>query len=222
MRLFDQDKAEMDAQPVFRTVFTLVLGMTVAISVYFRLRARRSGQVIPRHAERPELILLRVVFGLPLWAAFLGYAVYPPWMAWSQVALPEWLRWSGMGLAAATIPLTYSVFQSLGPNVSDTMLTKEGQRLVTWGPYRWVRHPLYSTACLALAALSVLAANWFMALTTAIVMAALPFLARREEAHLLEKFGSEYAEYMARTGRFLPRLQRPAGRSAGNVGPTSI
>lgn len=191
----------------FRIAFALILSVTVAISGYHRAKARRAGPPIPRRAEGASLILLRLVFALPLFAMFLLYPVYPQWVTWSHVSLPGFIRWGAVAVAAATIPFTVWVFRSLGSNVSETILTKEGQQLVTWGPYRWIRHPLYSGAVLVLAALSAVAANWLMALLVLVVLTMLPRLARREEAHLLARFGSAYTEYMSRTGRFAPKLK---------------
>ena len=106
------------------------------------------------------------------------------------------------------LPLLYWVVSSIGNNISETFLTKENHVLVTFGPYRWVRHPLYAVATMGWVSLSILAANWFM-----LAMACLAFIGiavlviPREEAALMRKFGNEYREYMQRTGRFAPRLR---------------
>ena len=52
-------------------------------------------------------------------------------------------------------------FRSLGKNLTDTVVTRRQHTLVQHGPYRWIRHPLYSSAALLIAALSLIAANWF-------------------------------------------------------------
>ena len=59
--------------------------------------------------------------------------------------------------------LMYWVFSSLGDNVTPTVVTRSQLKLVTTGPYRWVRHPLYSVGFLSYVAFAVLAANWFVA-----------------------------------------------------------
>ena len=129
-------------------------------------------------------------------------------MAWSSVRLPVRVRWAGAVLAAATLPLSWWVFESLGRNVTPTVATRAQHELVTAGPFRWVRHPLYATGTAFFASLSVVAANWFMGLTSLCVLAMLLVRLPEEEGRLLERFGGEYAEYMERTGRLLPRLSR--------------
>lgn len=84
------------------------------------------------------------------------------------------------------------------------------EQLVTWGPYRWVRHPFYAAFLLALMAAAALCphpgtiAAWISGLI------ALHLTAAREERRLqASRFGPAYAAYMHATGRFVPRVRRP-------------
>ena len=104
--------------------------------------------------------------------------------------------------------MLYWVVSSLGRNISETFLTKEHHVLITYGPYRWVRHPLYSIATIAFISLSILAANWFMLVMGVLMLIVVSVLIiPREEAELLRKFGVAYGEYRERTGRLTPRLR---------------
>jgi protein-S-isoprenylcysteine O-methyltransferase Ste14 len=77
---------------------------------------------------------------------------------------------------------------------------------MTIGPYRYVRHPLYSAGFVEVVALSVIAANWFMALVMVLGMVMiLAVVIPREEAHLIGAFGDDYEAYRKRTGRLLPK-----------------
>ena len=78
--------------------------------------------------------------------------------------------------------------------------------MVTYGPYRWVRHPFYLTAALVMGSVSVLTANWVIGLSSLLVLALLAVRTPKEEQMLIERFGQQYRDYMARTGRFLPRM----------------
>jgi protein-S-isoprenylcysteine O-methyltransferase Ste14 len=81
----------------------------------------------------------------------------------------------------------------------------EARRLVTSGPYRWVRHPLYLAEELAIIGLAL----QFASLWTALLLAGqIAFQLRRmhnEEAVLARTF-SQYAEYRARTARLIPGI----------------
>jgi protein-S-isoprenylcysteine O-methyltransferase Ste14 len=79
--------------------------------------------------------------------------------------------------------------------------------IVTSGPYRYVRHPFYAAFLLALAGAFLFSPQPGTLLTLALGLAMLTFTAAREERRLqASAFGAEYATYLARTGRFLPRM----------------
>ena len=80
--------------------------------------------------------------------------------------------------------------------------------LITSGPYRWVRHPMYTTIFVWAVAFLLMSANWLVGglwFGLGLVASA---LVRVEEAVLIDTFGAAYRVYMRRTGRFLPRLRR--------------
>lgn len=84
-------------------------------------------------------------------------------------------------------------------------------RLVTWGPFRFVRHPSYFSYFLMFIGLFLLWTN----LLTAISFVGIPGyfgVATQEEAFLTKQFGKRYKEYQMRTGRFFPKLRLRNGR----------
>ncbi len=207
----------MNNESIYRYVAIALLTATLSISIYFRSRAARSGDKISSLEEGPLILNLRRVFGLALWLSIFAYLVNPRWMAWSSLPLPasclacrqagEGLRWLGAVLMALCVPLVYWLFSSLGKNVTSTVAIRKEHTLVTSGPYRWVRHPLYSVGLVAFVGFSLLAANWFI---FAMLLVAFGVLMQRtpiEERRLIERFGDDYLEYMQRTGRYLPRLK---------------
>ncbi|HEV8130451.1 MAG TPA: isoprenylcysteine carboxylmethyltransferase family protein [Acidobacteriota bacterium] len=176
----------------------------VAIGTYHRARAARSREKISRK-EEGKLIWLRL-FGLCLWLAVIAYLINPEWMQWSALPSPRWLRWVGVGLAVLCVPLAYWVFSSLGKNVTDTVVTRKNHTLVTTGPYRWIRHPLYVVVLLLCISLSLLMSSWFIWMTAVPLIFYLVIRTPIEEAKLIERFGDQYRVYMDRTRRFFPRL----------------
>ena len=156
----------MENESLFRWVAVAIFALNMAFAVYFRRRARRSSGTIPRKAEGTPMVILRLAVAFPLYGALLAYMIHPPWMAWSAVPIPPWLRWIGAALGLVTVPLIIWTLQSIGSNVSETVLTKQEHELVTHGPYRWVRHPIYSVGSLWLIAFVLLTANAFIAVMT--------------------------------------------------------
>ena len=177
------------------------------ISVHYRRRARLAGGAIPRSRERPLLILGRMAVALPLFLGVLTYVAVPRWMAWSGLALPAWVRWTGAVLGLAMVPAAYWVFSTLGRNVSETVLTRERHELVTVGPYRVIRHPLYAMGIGLFLAVGLMAASWFILLFALIALAAIRLVVvPLEERELIARFGDAYRAYARRTGALVPRL----------------
>lgn len=83
------------------------------------------------------------------------------------------------------------------------------RRLVTWGPYRRVRHPFYTAFLLAFLGALLVLPHPATLLALGYGAAALHTTAVGEERRLAAgEFGPQYVRYMSRTGRFLPRLTR--------------
>ena len=135
----------------------------------------------------------------------IAYMVSPAWMAWAAVALADWVRWAGAGLGIAAAVLIAWTLHHLGRNLTDTVVTRQRHALITTGPYRWVRHPFYSSVALAALAGALMAANAGLLITGGLVFLLMVIRTRKEETNLLARFGDDYRRYMGGTGRFIPR-----------------
>jgi len=189
--------------------FVAILVSAFVISGVYRSRARRISGTIARRQEGTWAVIMRALLALPLFLSFLAYAVHPDWMNWSYVPLPNWLRWSALAFGAACVFFLWWVFASIRENISETILTKPNHQLVKAGPYRWIRHPLYSGALATFFALGLIASNGFI--VGLIVIALVLFkivVIPREEQQLIAKFGEDYIAYQKTTGSLLPKLRQ--------------
>ncbi|MFQ5946089.1 MAG: methyltransferase family protein [Anaerolineae bacterium] len=151
-----------------------------------------------------RLVVVLRLLGLAAVSPLLLYLINPQWVSWARLSLPHWVRMAAAIVAIGTVPVIYWIFSTLGNSISPTEATREGHTLVTHGPYRWVRHPLYSVGVLFYLSLSLVTALWWLPLAS---LPALILLVRRteaEEANLIAAFGDDYRGYMQQTGRFLP------------------
>jgi protein-S-isoprenylcysteine O-methyltransferase Ste14 len=80
-------------------------------------------------------------------------------------------------------------------------------RLVTWGPYRYVRHPSYLAYFLLFFGLFLSWLN-FLVLPCFVAVPGYYCGVEKEEEMLMRRFGEEYCKYQERTGRFLPKVRR--------------
>ena len=103
-----------------------------------------------------------------------------------------------LGLAFAAWARAY-----LGKNWGIPMTVKEGAELVTTGPYRFVRHPIYSGVLLGfLGSALVGGMPWLIAFVIFAIYFALS--ARAEEHLMVKEFPDQYPEYQKRTQAFIP------------------
>ncbi|MDE1944386.1 MAG: isoprenylcysteine carboxylmethyltransferase family protein [Patescibacteria group bacterium] len=116
---------------------------------------------------------------------------------------PLWLGWAGAACAVAGVGVAIWARLHLGRNWSSRPTMKQGHELVTTGPYRFVRHPIYTGVLLA--ALGAFCLGNLFSVGVAIVIAIL-FLLRipKEEAIMRGLFPEAYPAYQARTKRLIP------------------
>ena len=192
---------------IFRILAALILFTCIGISVYHRLKADKdSGEKISRKVDGSIMMTIIKVGGLILWLSPLVYLINPNWMNWSKIGLPESIRWLGVGIGILCVLGIYWLFSSIGNGITPTSATRQQHQLVTSGPYRWVRHPLYTVGSSMFISFGMMADNWFIAALGLLAFIGMAARTPKEEANLIEKFGDEYREYMKHTGRFLPYL----------------
>ena len=188
-----------------RAILLVGFALLVPVGVYHRLRSRTDERLDRRQEGWLILLTLRPL-ALAFMVGFVTFLIEPSWMAWASMDLPSWARWSGVGLGVASGALLIWTFRNLGHNLTDTVVTRRNATLVTQGPYRWVRHPFYLAFAMLVIANTLVTASAFLAITGTAAFLAIVARTSIEERILLERFGQDYADYIRRTGRFLPRL----------------
>jgi len=141
-------------------------------------------------------------------AGLVLYLLSPSWWTWTFIPLGEWIQWLGIIIAVVTIFFLIWVHRHLDKQWSIALEIQEDHKLITTGPYRYVRHPMYlgiftCTIGLMIISLDVLVILFF-AFTIWVNYRRIP----REEQMLIQKFGDEYLEYIKRSGRLLPQYRR--------------
>jgi protein-S-isoprenylcysteine O-methyltransferase Ste14 len=196
----------MDHDSALRAVVIVVMLPLLPFGMYHRVRSQSSGEKLDRRQEGLFILATLRPLGAVYWLSVFAWMINPRWMEWSALVLPVWLRWGGVIALLAGAALLVWTFRTLGTNLTDTVVTRQKHTLVVYGPYRWVRHPLYSSAALLVVAISLIAANWFFLAAGVALLSILIVRTRTEEQNLVLRFGDSYERYMKRTGRFVPRL----------------
>jgi protein-S-isoprenylcysteine O-methyltransferase Ste14 len=196
----------MADEQTFRAILIAASIVLFPVMAYFRVRSQLTGESLDRWQEGRFILFALRPIGIATMLGLFAYMIDPEWMEWSSMALPVWARWTGVAVGAAGGALLVWTLRSLGRNLTDTVVTRRNHTLVMKGPYRFVRHPFYDAVALSVLANALVAANWFLLMGGIVTLSLIVLRTRREEDHLLAKFGDSYGDYMKTTGRFLPRI----------------
>ena len=196
----------MDPESIPRVFSIVLLVSSLTASGVLRARAQRNGGPLQVQPEgRSRLAVLRL-FALVAIAPLLAYFVNPSLLPFTQIALPTALRIVGAVLAIGGMGVALWAVYTLGTNITPTHYTREDHGLIASGPFRWIRHPLYSGGSIAWLGIILVTGVWVTGLALVFVGFILVSRVQLEEANLTESFGDAYREYSARTGRYFPRL----------------
>lgn len=112
-----------------------------------------------------------------------------------------WTLWAGLVCALLGVAAGVWSFRSLGAALSPYPPPRRKGVLVEHGPYRWVRHPIYSSGLLALLGLCFLGSWWGLPVLAVLL---LWWLAKSQvEEEYLSKYYPGYADYCRRVRRRL-------------------
>jgi protein-S-isoprenylcysteine O-methyltransferase Ste14 len=112
----------------------------------------------------------------------------------------------GVTLTAAGVAFAIWARWHLGANWSAIVSIREEHELIRTGPYRRVRHPIYTGMLLAMAGTALVLGEVRGLLASLITLAAFYSKARKEEAWLTREFGERFEAHAKQTGMFLPKI----------------
>ena len=160
-------------------------------------------------SKRREFPWQRLEHVIPLMIGFL--LIYNQRFAWNFLAdriVPQNSVVAITGLLLTAGGLVFAVWARivLGANWSGTVTITSGHNLIRRGPYRWIRHPIYTGLLISLVGTLTLQGEVRAFLGFAFALFALYRKAKREEQFLSDEFGEGFAEHTKQTGMFLPRF----------------
>ena len=167
------------------------------------LRHTPEAKTFQRGAfEKGSMLLIGVTLGVGLWLPLIvdtvGLALFPISIIEGLVALTVMLFGLGLRVWAAV---------TLGGYYTRTLMTTKDHKVVTTGPYAWVRHPAYLGVILLWSGFGVLSGNLVVAFLFP-VMFVIVYLYRIsvEERMLVGELGDDYIRYQRRTHKLIPAL----------------
>ena len=197
----------MEPETIFRIILPLLIIAFAAHRGYYVKYHSRLEDATVKQREEGIVSKLAGMFGIAGFISMVLYVINPSWLAFGNLSLPTWLRWTGVGIAILGFILLQWAQVTLANSWSDTPRMMKEQTLITSGPYRFIRHPIYTAFLLILGSTLLISSNWLIGLCWA-GMTILEIISRIgfEESLMMEYFGDQYREYMKKTGRIFPKL----------------
>jgi protein-S-isoprenylcysteine O-methyltransferase Ste14 len=189
---------------IFEGAYFVGVILASAVRVVYTRRYRQTR--VARDYRRGLDALLAGLPGLGMFVLPIIY-VLTNWLDFANYHLPLWAGWLGVALFALAVWLLWRSHADLEASWSPRLEIMDGHSLVTSGVFRYIRHPMYAAHWLWGIAQVFLLQNWIVGFSMLVCMIPLyVYRARVEEEMMIEQFGEEYREHMARTGRIFPRL----------------
>ena len=194
-------------------------GRTIAVAwvlwvVVWLLLALRTKPVLRRESTGS-----RAVYMLPIAASMLllllakrthaGAALSaagPPvsWLFGRFIPFYPGVVWIGAPLVLAGTAFAFWARFQLAGNWSSTVTLRQGHELICSGPYRLVRHPIYTGALLAVAGTACAIGQWRGVLALALTFGGLWYKSQLEERLMVASFGDAYRRYRSQVRRLIP------------------
>jgi protein-S-isoprenylcysteine O-methyltransferase Ste14 len=115
------------------------------------------------------------------------------------------VQYVGLGLFAAGIALREWAVWVLGKHFTVRVQVREKAKLVTEGPYNYIRHPAYTGSLLIFSGVSLAIGTWIGVLFALVVNStAYKYRIQVEEEALQKAFGADYEAYKKRTWKLFP------------------
>ena len=182
------------------TIFSLVVLVWVLVELIFGgiLPWLRHGRAKVKKSDNGSVILIRVLmFASVLIAIFLAI---------NNIAmLPDWFFYPGIGLMVVGIIVRLWAILVLGRFFTLTVGVQKDQKVVDYGPYRFIRHPAYLGVFLIVIGIGFAVGSWVGILILLLMNGlAIGYRMYVEEKVLVSELGDDYIQYMKRTKRLIP------------------
>ena len=188
----------MKSMPPIVLALIAIVALGLWLTPLLRMRSQNRSKTV-------QTIDRRARWGVLLEAA--GYSLM--WVSglWNR-SPAVWQLMLAIVLLVLAVTISFEAAAALGSQLRIDASLSTDHRLIRSGPYRWVRHPVYSSfLCLSLGTGLLLAPLWLMALGVAVFLCGTEIRVRVEDAMLAARFGQEFEQYRSAVSAYLPGLR---------------
>lgn len=184
---------------------TLVTDAWIVLMIYWAvsaLRVKRMKFIAPARVR-----IIQLIFLIP-GCMLLFTSKYRIGPLHTRV-LPHSPAVSAMGVALTFAGVAFAIWARhvLGSNWSSQVAIRENHELIQSGPYRWIRHPIYTGIIAGTCGTAIVVGQLGAFLGVILVILGFTYKGKQEELNLRSLFGDSWAAHEQRTGMFLPKLR---------------
>ena len=186
---------------IYKIIFVFFLILMIFIRMPHNMRYKKTEIYLSKKEKREKLLV--ALNGISMMLVPLIY-VFTGWLDFFKMNLPDWIRIIGIVIIFLGLIFFWWIHKTLGENWSPVLEIRKGHKLIIKGPYKYVRHPMYTLFYIFAIGLLLLVSNWFVGLF-ALLSWHLLYVIRisSEEKMMLEQFGIEWEKYCKRATKKL-------------------
>jgi len=186
-----------------RSICSILWAAWILIWVCWALQSKKT-----QHSESfASRMSYTAVSWLAIYCIFFGNYLGHWWHS-NIFVYRLWIGWVGVAIAVVGFAITFWARFTLGGNWSSNVTIKVEHELIRKGPYRCVRHPIYTGLMIAMAGTSIVFNQWRFLPATFFIWLSFHIKLLKEEKFMRQTFGEGYTEYSRTTGAIFPRLLR--------------
>ncbi len=185
---------------IFKVSITVLLAIFSVIKYKLTMKHQLDGEIGIVFA--PYLKIMLALSSIGMLFLPLIYAA-TEWLDYFEMELIDPIRIAAILAYIGVIIYMLWIMRTLSVNIA---LQSEKRYLVTTGPYKYVRHPLYGTFVAMSIVQTLIASNWLLLTFVPIIYVAMRLRLPQEEGSLIDEYSDEYLAYKKRTGAFFPKI----------------
>jgi len=179
----------------------ITLACWITFLVYWLVSALRVKAIAERQSLLPALAH-RIPVGLGWW--MLAFPNWPPPMNWLAVPHSDSIRIFGTAICVYGLLVTIWARRTLAGNWSSDVTFKQGHELIRTGPYRFVRHPIYTGLLIMSLGTAIEIGQLHCWVSLPITAIGFWIKLKQEERLLLRHFPNDYSAYQKEVKALVP------------------
>lgn len=187
---------------IWKIIFVIMWVCTGLIRMPHNSKYKKTEKIKSKKTSREKFLVFLAAIGMMIVPMIY---VFTPWLNSLNMGLPDWARWVGIIGFGFGLILFWWVHKTLGKNWSPILEIRKNHKLITNGPYKYIRHPMYTQIWIWVICQWLILSNWVVGLVGILTWTIL-YVIRipEEEKMMVEEFGQEYEDYMRKTKKIIP------------------